>query len=176
MSRKVLPSFGGGGGGFCRRCLAALLQRGFARRHAHLVVAGAPLQVGVDVVLGLRELHLLYKLHRLLEVAQVHAEHLVELRDFLTPRRQLAHQFGTLQLVDVQRCLDGAVLSQIGRIDVPARIDGSRENHLGLGARARLQLCGEFHGVLHLCHGVQRQHQQQGQQRKMLFCFHVDIV
>ena len=160
FSWNVLPSFGGVGGGFHRRALAALLQHNLARRHAHLVIARTPLQVGVDVVLRLRELHLLHKLHGILEVAQFHAEHLVVLRDFLTLRSELSHQLHTILLVDMQRSLDGTILTEVCRVDVPAGIDGGAEDHLRLRTGARLQFRLEFHGVLHLCLYGKEDHQK----------------
>ena len=131
--------------------LACLLQFHLRGRHAALVVAGTVLQVAVNGVFGLGELDFLHKGGSVLEVLQLHAEHVVELLDDVAAWGELAHRFHALHFDGIERGLDGAVAAQVGGIDVPAGGDGGREYDFCLGTAAGLQLRREVNGVDHLC-------------------------
>ena len=86
----------------------------------------------------------------MLKVLQLHAEHVVELLDDVTLGSQLADGLDTVHLHGVERSLDGAILSQVGGIDVPSRVNLCGEHNLAFSTFACLQLCCEVDGVNHL--------------------------
>ena len=115
-----------------------------------MVVAGAILQVGVDGVVGFGETHLLHKRGAILKIAQVHVEELVVVADFVAPGFQFAHQFHAVEFVHVERGLHGAVVAQVGGVDMPTLLNLSREDNLGFGRAVHLQMRTEFYGIDHL--------------------------
>jgi len=66
--------------------MSKLLQFYLRRRHAHLVVAGAVLQIAVNGVLRLGEAYLLDKRRLVFEEAQLHVSQLVELLGVVAAR------------------------------------------------------------------------------------------
>ena len=86
---------------------------GCRRRHARFVVAGSILQIALDVVFGLGELDLLYKLSGILKVAQHHSEHVVHLRNLVSARSQFAYQFNTVLLVEVYSSLCRTITAKV---------------------------------------------------------------
>ena len=107
---------------YFRGALAGLFEGGFGGRQAAFVAAGAVFEIAVNVVFGFCEADLLDEGGLILEVLQFHVEHLVHLCDDLALRCEFANQFGALHLHHVEGSLDGAVVADVGGIDVPTLI------------------------------------------------------
>ena len=122
------------------RAFAALLQSDLGGRQTALVVAGAIFQIAVDVVFQFGETDLLDEGCFILEVLQLHIEHLVHLLDDVALRGQFADELCALHLHHVEGGFDRAVLTNIRGIDMPAWVDGGVEDDLRLSAFAGLQL------------------------------------
>ena len=136
---------------FSYRRFPRCLQRYLGRRYATLVVAGTILQVTVDVVRRLRETYLLHELCLLLEELQFHTEHLIKLLDDVALGLKASHRLSALHLHRMERGRDGAVVAEVGTVDVPPSIYRCREHDLSLSALAWLQLGLEVNRIDHLC-------------------------
>ena len=153
-----------GGGEDARR-----LQLDAGGGQAHLVVAGAILQVTVYLVLLARETYWLDEGNLMLEIADFHVEHLVVLADDLATGLQTAYRLDTFETVSMKGSGDGAAATNIGGIDMPAAVDGAGKHHLALVVAEYSQFGGEADGVNHLAaHGKGRAAAQQQEDKSMV--------
>ena len=79
----------------------------------------------------------------------------------LAAGHELAHEFYTVGLVDMERSLGGAAAAQVGRVDMPAGLDAPAEHYFCLCGLAGLDFGGKLYGVFHLGHGCEY-HQEHG--------------
>ena len=134
---------------YCRR-LAALLERHLTRRQTVLFIACSILEVDINNIVGLGELHFLNKFTTVFKIAELHLEKRVVVGNLTTHRLQLTYQFHTIELVDMERSLYRSVLSQFGGINVPAGSDRSGKHNFRLGSLTSLERRCELNRMKHL--------------------------
>ncbi len=125
---------------FYTGALALPFEGDFSGRQTALIAADTIFQITVDIVVRFGEADLLDEGGLVLEVFQLHVEHLVHLLDDVALRSQFANPLSTVHLHYVEGGLDRAVLANIRGIDMPTPVDGGVEDNLGLCSFAGLQL------------------------------------
>lgn len=124
---------------------------------AALVVAGSVFECHVDGVGTAREADVLYESYVALEIAQLHAEHLVLLLDLVTTCDEGSVEFGPLDAIDNERGAYRAFVAEIGGVDVPTTVDRAFEYDIDLAwVRGLLHTGGEMDRLGHLRHGGER--------------------
>ena len=101
-------------------------------REAALVIAGPVFEGHVDGIGTSRKTDVLNESDVALEIAQLHAEHLVMLLDLVTARDEGAIEFGTFDAIDNERSTYRTFVAEIGGVDVPTSVDRAFEYDIDL--------------------------------------------
>ena len=133
-------------------------------RQAVFIVASAIFQIAFYLISATRQLQLLHKLRRILKIAHLHFEQLVESRDFLAYGLQFAHHFRSGDFLHIESRRDRPSIAQVGGIDMPALVNSSRKNDLRFIGSQNLQFGIELDGVLYLC--LHRHSEEQQNERE----------